>query len=110
MLLQRLSTYVTEPMYRNDCYVNDEYTVLNYGLSESQKRILDVLSLGSSRTIQVYTEYFPWQEFEELLGEHLNYAIRASIKKTNLAAARGEICPITIFEMYVQKYRAFSFA
>lgn len=110
MLLQRLRNYITEPIYRNDCYVNDEYTVLNYALCESQKRIMDVLSVGNPYRIHVYAECFPWQEFEELLGEHLHYAIRVSVKRSNLAAIRGEICPPSIFEIYEQKYNSFSFA
>jgi hypothetical protein len=110
MLLQRLHNYVTEPLYNTGCYVNDEYTILKFALTESQKRILDVLSLGNSYRVHVHMENFPWREFEELLGEHLVYALRMSKKRVSHANLRNELYPTCIFDLYIQKYNSFSFA
>ena len=110
MILQRLHNYVTEPLYNTGCYVSDEYTVLKYALTESQKRILDVLSLGNSYRVHVSMENFPWREFEELLGDHLIYALRMSKKRASQACMRNEIYSPCIFDLYIQKYNSFSFA
>lgn len=101
MLLERLRRYVSEPLYHNLSYTGDEFLVLRYSLNLLERRITEVLSVGMLRDLQPYMECFPWQELEELLGEHLERALRASQRLFELAAARGETPPQGVLGRYL---------
>lgn len=104
MLLERLRRYVIEPLYQNLCYGGEEYSVLRYSLRLCEQRAVEVLSVGLCRDLQPHMECFPWRELEELLGEHLERALRASRKMSELAAMRGEASPLGVMERYL-RYR-----
>lgn len=105
MFIDRIRNYVVEPLYNSGCYTTDEYFVLNYSLSESEKRLIDIMSIGSERRLHQFMDSFPWHELEEILGEHLANTLRMTIRKTELAVARHETYLPNIYDKYVQHYQ-----
>lgn len=106
MLIDRFRKYITEPLYDTaSCLTSDEYVVLNYNLVETERRLIDVLSVGGERRLHQYMDSFPWHEMEELLGQHLPHAIELSKRKTELAIARKEAYLPNIFDKYMFHHR-----
>ena len=106
MLLERYRKYVTEPLYNGGgSFSSDEYVVLDCSLVESESRIIDVLSVGRSNRLHQFVDSFPWDEMEELLGEHLSHAIQLSKNKTALALAKRMAYLPNIFDKYMFHHR-----
>jgi hypothetical protein len=105
MLIDRLRKHIVEPLYNNGCYTTDEYVVLNYALKESERRLIDIMSIGCDRRLHQYMDSFPWHELEELLGEHLRKAIKMTNRKSELAVARKEAYLPNIYDKYAFHHR-----
>lgn len=107
MLIDRLRSYVTYPLYHNECYTTDEYAILTYSLNESERRTLEVLSLGHDTRLHQFMDSFPWHDLEELLGEHLPHVIRMTNRKTELAVSMRDAYLPNIFDKYAFHHRVY---
>lgn len=106
MLLDKLRRYVTETLYRDDeVLILNNYIILNHNLLECEKRVLDVLSLGEYTRLHQFVDRFPWEQLEELMGPHLNTAIRLTAKKSQLAILKKEPYIPNIFDKYMFHHR-----
>jgi len=108
MLLERLRRYAVEPLYHNMCYTDRPEVVIPYAIAESEKRILQILSVGQGRELHARMEGFPWREFEELIGDHIQHAIKIAHKRKQVANyLKREYVPC-VFDMY-ERYRGIDY-
>lgn len=98
--------YVTEPLYRHpEVTVLNPHRLLQYNLHECENRALDILSYGESQRLHVHMDRFPWNDLEELFGEHLQTALRLSMEKTKHAIEAKEAYIPNIFDKYIFHHR-----
>lgn len=109
MLLERLRRYAVEPLYNNMCYTDRPEVVIPYAIAESEKRILQILSVGQGHELHARIEGFPWREFEELLGEHIQHAIIIAHRRRQVAKVLGKEYEPCVFDMY-ERHRRIDYA
>ena len=106
MLLNKLREYVVEPLYTHpEVPVLNQYIVLNHSLVECEKRVIDILSYGEAMRLHQFIDRFPWHQLEELMGEHLQTAIRLTQQKTRIAQDMKEPYIPNIFDKYMFHHR-----
>ena len=106
MILNKFRKYATDPLYRyNDVQPLNHYIVFNNRLTDCENRIIEILSFGEPQQLHQYMDRFPWQEMEELLGEHLQTAISMTTKKTKWANELNVSYVPNIFDRYLIHHR-----
>lgn len=113
MLLEGLRRHAVEPLYNNLCYTDRAEVVIPYAIAESEKRILQILSAGrdrgQGRELHARMEGFPWREFEELMGEHIQHAITIAHRRRQVAKVLGREYEPCVFDMY-ERHRRIDYA